>query len=447
MNWEQLLDRRRFGEPFSSTVEDPGARNPFERDQDRVLYSVEFRRLGGKTQVFPLPESDETHTRLTHSLEVASAGRSIGRLIGNRTNAGKAATPDEIGSIVSAACLAHDIGNPPFGHSGENAIGEYFTCGSGRRFFDALSDTQQVEIANYEGNAAGFRIVATHGADSQNFNGFGLTYATLGALLKYPRTAASTKSATLGASEKKYGIFASDLSLAEDVATEVGMIQRFDQQSWYRHPLAFAVEAADDICYRIIDLEDAYRLGLITYGLVEDLLAPLANRPDRGTGSSRLKDIADVGERVGYLRGKAIGALIYEVVDMFQHNELEILSGKFDHALTDEIDSRQSLREMKSAMNSHVYNTCEVIEVEAAGFEVLGGLLDLFLAATIEHPQSMRSTKVVQLMGSSSYNGRWIKPELRYDMMLSIAGLVGGMTDYAAIDLYRKLRGIELRTY
>jgi dGTPase len=449
MNWEQLLDNRRFGEPRRATEEDSDARTPFDRDQDRLLYSIEFRRLGGKTQVFPLPESDETHTRLTHTLEVASAGRSIGRLISQRTGAGKSknGSPESIGAIVSAACFAHDIGNPPFGHSGEAAIAEYFTIGRGQRFAENLSVQQREEIGSYEGNAAGFRIITTHGPSSNRFRGFGLTHATLGAFMKYPRTASAPKPEPSGASQKKYGMFEADSQSFDEIAEALGLLSRIDDGGWCRHPLAFAMEAADDLCYRIIDLEDAYRLRLIGYPLVESLLRSIAARGQWRVDESRLKAMRDDDERVGYLRAKAIGALIYEVVSAFEQNEGGMLAGTFDLPLTDVIDSTPDLAAMKDAMKENVYGLREVIEVEAAGFEVLGGLLDIFLTAVVEYPASVHANKVCRLMAASSYNSKWNESTGIYATLLSVAELVGGMTDYAAIDLYRKLKGIELPNY
>jgi len=308
MRWERLLSRRRLGTAPSAEVPD---RTAFQRDYDRLVFSSAFRRLQDKTQVFPLAESDYVRTRLTHSLEASCVGRSLGTLVGQALEESDR-LPDaigaaDVGAIVAAAGLAHDIGNPPFGHSGEDAIGHWFAHSeAGRRYLDQLDEAQAEELRRFEGNAQGFRVI-TRLQNPDSAGGLGLTCATLGAFSKYPRGAARSAAEREydGASNKKFGFFEAERGRFETVAAEVGLIPRRAGESWYRHPLAFLVEAADDICYHIVDLEDAFRLGHVTFAETEALLHAIA-----APRSGRLSAIQGEKEKIAYLRATAINALV-----------------------------------------------------------------------------------------------------------------------------------------
>ena len=281
MNWEKLLSRNRIGEPLNEDVQSLNGRSDFQRDFDRIVFCSAFRRLQDKTQVFPLPESDFVHTRLTHSLEVSCVGRSLGNFVGEkilqrRKKLRSLFTQFHFGEIVAAACLAHDIGNPPFGHSGEDAIAEYFKSGNGIQYKNILNKKQWSDISKFEGNAQGFRLV-TKLQNQYNKGGLRLTYAVLGALTKYPKESFTSSAAERVSNNiySKFGFFQSEKNLFKEVAQAVQLETKVSSTNnlwWNRHPLAFLVEAADDICYRIMDLEDGFRLGLLSFAETENFL-------------------------------------------------------------------------------------------------------------------------------------------------------------------------------
>ncbi|MFD2786381.1 dGTP triphosphohydrolase [Hymenobacter rubripertinctus] len=457
MRWAQLLSRRRYPEqPQLHVVTDaPPVRGAFVADYDRVVFSSAFRRLQRKTQVMPLPETDFVHTRLTHSLETACVGRSLGRLGGRllleETQGLAAELPHldaDFGDIVAAACLAHDIGNPPFGHSGEDALSAYFRSPAAEPFVRMLNAAQRADLQQFEGNAAGFRVLThTYAAHSSGSAGLGLTYATLGAFSKYPRpSVVAETNLTAGTSEKKHGYFQTEAARFQDVARELGLLPKPAGSAeaagfYHRHPLAFLVEAADDICYRIIDFEDGLRLGLIPcqpgLALLRDMLGDAPGR--RGSVEWR-----DWREELGYLRARLINRLVQQTARCFADQAPALLRGHFDQPLVQQLSCREQLREVDRLTVEHLYQSRPVLEIEAAGFEVLAGLLDAFLHATFDPQAGPRSRKLLQLLpGQFRATGPQAQASA-YEQIILLTDYIGGLTDQAALSLFRTIRGIDL---
>ncbi|KAA5543409.1 deoxyguanosinetriphosphate triphosphohydrolase [Adhaeribacter rhizoryzae] len=449
MHWEKLLSRKRYQNQVL-TSSDEWVRGEYQRDYDRIVFSSAFRRLQNKTQVMPLPESDFVHTRLTHSLETSCVGRSLGRLVGkqilqNYPNLSKTnqVNDSNIGDIVAAACLAHDIGNPPFGHSGEDAISAFFQSNEAQPFITELNDAQKADLQNFEGNASGFRILThTYPAQCNMPGGLRLTYTTLATFTKYPKESLPKLKGTANTSEKKYGFFQSEKDWFRIIADELGLLPKAtDNQVFYhRHPLAFLVEAADDICYRIIDFEDGCRLGLIPpeqgIGLLREILEETSERQSRLT-------FYDWREQLGYLRARIIDKLINETADIFIQNEAAILTGAYDKPLIGEVSVKAVLDKIKTLSVKEIYRNRPVLEIEAAGFEVLGGLLEVFLKAVFE-PSSRRHQKLLDLVPDQYLDVNRTISSNTYDRILRITDFISGLTDQAAISLYRKIKGISL---
>ncbi|MEJ2103526.1 MAG: deoxyguanosinetriphosphate triphosphohydrolase [Ignavibacteriaceae bacterium] len=448
MEWEKLLTDSRLEEKTSSKQKEHDGRSEFQKDFDRIVFSPAFRRLQDKTQVFPLPESDFVHTRLTHSLEVSCVGRSLGNLVGEtvierNTSLKNKFTKFHFGEIVAAACLAHDIGNPPFGHSGEDAIAEYFRSGNGQKFKSKVKDEKKwSDLIHYEGNAQGFRII-TKLQNPKVRGGLRLTFSTLAAVTKYPRESGikiESKS-LLNKVYRKYGFFQAEKDLFKEVAEETGLNCRKGLETywWCRHPLAFLVEAADDICYRVMDLEDGFRLGFVSFRDTEDLLMPLVNRKS-------LKGYKEIDEkdRIGYLRAIAISELVNELALVFLDEEKNILKGKFQNDLISEIKRANALKKIKDISIEKIYRSRGVIEREVAGYEVLGGLLDTFINSYNEAYKGKISSKnkaVYELLPKRITEEI---PDDLYLRLLRIIDFVSGMTDSLAVSLFRKIKGISL---
>lgn len=441
MNWVQLLT----GD--GSLGHGKSDRSAFERDYDRVVFSYPFRRLQDKTQVFPLPEQDFVHTRLTHSLEVSSVGRSLGKIVGEKilgrypelTEQGF--SQFDFGAIVSAACLTHDLGNPPFGHTGEQAISDYFRSHSNGLFFkDHVTEDEWEDLINFEGNAQGFRILT-----NKKYQGLKLTEPTLAAFTKYPRQSRIDNLQPNRRSQKKYGFFQTEKPAFQNLTDSLGMLELDTGISWCRHPLAFLVEAADDICYHIIDLEDGCRMGLVSEKETIELFAEILG--DRFI-PSKLEQIEGRDERIGLMRAVSIGLLIEQCAQVFLSNDNEILSGNFDHALTDLIPSRDILEEIIGVSIKKLYRSPIVLEIEAAGFEVLGGLLESLTTASHKYlfERSVMSRKeysVFSLLPDGLRNS--IAAEsTSYGMLRQIMDFVSGLTDRHAVGMYRKMKGISL---
>jgi len=457
MRWEKLLSTKILG--YDKNIQKNNAsydgRSAFQKDFDRVVFSSAFRRLQDKTQVFPLPESDFVHTRLTHSLEVSCVGRSLGNLVGEKIierhpGLKRNFTKFHFGEIVAAACLAHDIGNPPFGHSGEDAISDYFKTGNGKSLEAKINDEKKWnDLIKFEGNAQGFRIISQlQNPDVQG--GLRLTHATLATFTKYPKES-FLENNSISKSEikqpkiyKKFGFFQSEKNIFQNVAAEVGLTKKtLDKNSffWCRHPLAFLVEAADDICYRIMDLEDGSHLGLVSFKETEELMMPLIRK-----AKLKLYNTRDEKEKIGYLRAKAIALLVDQLAEAFLDNEEKILSGDFESELIGIISTRKALETIEHVSVEKIYSYKTVIEREAVGYEVLGGLLDIFVSALLDstNPQLSHRTKTIIKLFPQQFETVKNSDEDVYSRLLQITDFISGMTDTFAVSLYRKLKGISL---
>lgn len=444
MNWERLLSAKRWGYESRALGSQDEARSEFQRDYDRLIFSSPFRRLQNKTQVFPLPGSVFVHNRLTHSLEVASVGRSLGRLFYNEYKKRHPAVDrdipylQEVGNIVSAACLSHDLGNPAFGHSGEAAISRYFINGKGKEFESMVTPEEWADLIAFEGNANALRVL-THPFAGKDPNGFALTYSTLAGIVKYPCAAIDGHSKQVH-HLKKYGYFIADKSVFDKIATELGMLRDPQVASGYkRHPLVYLVEAADDICYNIIDLEDAHRLGILTYPQVEELLMPLC-----GVGEgmrARLSSLDDLDSRVSLLRAKAINTLIMACAEVFVEHQPEILAGRFTRSLMDAIEPeyQAAMGEIAAISIEKIYNAPSVIQIEVAGYKVMDGLLEEFIPAYLNQRKSHYDKKLLALMPRQFYT----QDESVYAKIRSVLDFVSGMTDLYAVELFRKIKGIS----
>ncbi|MCP5159473.1 MAG: deoxyguanosinetriphosphate triphosphohydrolase [Gammaproteobacteria bacterium] len=446
-DWNHLLSRARPG--LSQPQPDNEARTDFQRDFDRIVFSSAFRRLQDKTQVFPLSQSDYIRTRLTHSLEVSSVGRSLGAMVGDQVIARHGLQnvyPQDFGAVVAAACLAHDIGNPPFGHVGEDAIRLWFTTSrTGQAVLRSLTEAQRQDFLRFEGNAQGFRII-TRLQSPDNHGGMQLTCATLGAFTKYPRAAWLPADPPPGIAFRKFGFYQDDADLFAEIADQLGL-KPLVPGAWQRHPLAYLVEAADDICYRIIDVEDAFRLQLLRFEEVRDLLLPLTGEADRA--QHKMQFITRPKEKIEYLRAKAIGAIIDQAHRCFMDHEDAILTGAFTAELLDVIPAAEAMRALKDCGENQVYVSKPVVEVEAAGFEVLAGLLEAFITSVNDlsahgSHASPKSRMLIYLIPEQFAGiGRHPADDL-YRRVLAITDFVSGMTDSYAVALFKKLTGISL---
>jgi dGTPase len=427
MQWPQLLYPQRLGR---TQVEDLSvARTPFQRDFDRLIFSAAFRRLKDKTQVFSLSQNDYVRTRLIHSLEVASVGRSLGRVVGEKIiTQVEHITVADIGDIVAAACIAHDIGNPPFGHSGENAIRSGFQTWqkSVQKSQPALnlSPEQQADLENFEGNAQGFRILARLEIPHRS-GSLQLTCPTIAAFAKYPRQSQAGSTA-------KYGFFQADRELFATVAETVGLLPRGDG-AWCRHPLTFLVEAADDICYLIIDIEDGYQMGYLSFGEVVELLNKIACL------DISLEPGAEA-EQVMHLRAKSIDILVREVADNFLAHEAAMLRGEFEGDLLSLSSYRQTLATINEKARRSIFQHPHVVGVQIAGYEILGKLFMEF-ANALHQPENSKSQLVLQML-PIAYRPQ--ADEDSYQQLLRVTDFISGMTDSYATRLFQQFSGISL---
>lgn len=449
MSWTRLLSNKRLGQE-DNVHRRTDDRTEFQRDYDRLIFSAPFRRLQNKTQVFPLPGRIFVHNRLTHSLEVSSVGRSLGNDVSRQLLELHPELADthltELGAIVSAACLAHDLGNPPFGHSGERAIGTYFSEGKGQwlRDFvtfegDRLSPAQWNDLTHFEGNANAFRLL-THHFKGRRRGGFVMTYSTLASIVKYPF------SSDLAGSHQKFGFFESEREDFLKIADELGLIRLSSPEGTLRYarfPLVYLVEAADDICYEIMDLEDAHKLKILSTDRTKELLLAYFTDAQRQhiQESMERQGVEDVNEQVVYLRSCAINELEKACVKVFVDNEQQILAGQFEGSLIKHIEPR--LREAYKACEresySHIYHAKDVLDIELAGFRVMSFLIDLFVEAAT-HPERAYSSLLLNRV-SSQYD---IKAPRLYDRVMAVLDYISGMTDVYALDLYQKINGMSL---
>ncbi len=436
MDWQRLVSTKRLGREDEHT--DVGTRTEYLKDWDRLVYSSAFRRLQDKTQVFPLSDSDYVRTRLTHSIEVSSVGRSLGMQCGQficEKESSLQMDPQDFGNIVAAACLAHDIGNPPFGHSGETAI-QYWFNEKGALYLKEFGERERQDFLRFEGNAQGFRLI-TRLQNTHNHGGFQLTYAVLAAFGKYPRPSDLPKSKKI--SEKKFGYCADDAENFIAVAEGVGLVQKGDG-AFSRHPLAFLMEAADDVCYNIVDLEDGHRLGRISFDQAHDLLASIAFPPGKSESAS-YRQIDSNSGKVEYLRARAIGNIIESVVEVFKDSYAKIMDGQFEEDLVSRCKFAPQLAAIKQISISRIYTTPAVLEIEAAGFEILGGLLSKVVPAlfTPEADRSPVEKKIAEIVPKQFSQGA--SP---YQRLLGATDYISGMTDTFALSMFRRLYGMEL---
>ncbi len=449
VDWSCLLSKTRLGEQANTSPTMPG-RSEFQRDFDRIIFSSAFRRLQDKTQVFPLAESDYVRTRLTHSLEASSVGRSLGALVGAqlvdryRDLCDLGIGPADVGAIVAAACLAHDIGNPPFGHSGEDAIRLFFANHEkGRQMLAELTQEECADFLQFEGNAQGFRVL-TRLQSPDNEGGLQLTCATLGAFTKYPRAAHHERLPKL-ISMRKHGYLMAEAAHFETVARTVGLRRRMNG-AFFRHPLAFLVEAADDICYHVVDVEDAYRLGILRYSDVKGVLSDIIGGEERL--AARLARMTDDKARIAYLRARAINTLVEQAAQRFLEVERHLRVGEMDEPLLASVPAAEGLAHLRQLGETHVYMAPPVVEIEVAGFEVLAGLLAVFGQAIEAHAHGRldpRERMRLKLIPAQFLPPEGAPPLAPYERLLRLTDFVSGMTDSYAVSLYQKVTGISLR--
>ena len=442
MEWIKLISNKRFGQEHKH-AERHDDRSEFKRDYDRLIFSSAFRRLQNKTQVFPLPGSIFVHNRLTHSLEVASVGMSIGndisRWVIQKQPDLKDTLVEEIGTIVSAACLAHDLGNPPFGHSGEKAIQTFFSEGPGLKIKPMVSSEFWDDITHFEGNANAFRIL-THRFKGRRQGGFVMTYSMLASIVKYPFAS------SLAGNHGKFGFFASEAESYKKIADELGISCKSapgEPLKYARHPLVYMVEAADDICYEIMDIEDSHKLKILSYAETEHLLLSFFDEDIQQKIRQRIIDeeLTDENEKVVYMRASVIGKLENECVAAFLAHEEEILAGTFEGSLIDHISERQkkAYQECEKISYSKIYQSKPVLDIELSGYQIMATLMKVFIEAAV-NPSRFYSKQLLRRV-SSQYD---IENENLEERIMAVLDYISGMTDIYALDIYQKINGISL---
>ncbi len=435
MDWHKLISNKRLGQE-EMHYKRKDDRTEFKRDYDRLIFSAPFRRLQNKTQVFPLPGSIFVHNRLTHSLEVASVGRSLGdgvaRKLLEKYPELASTHIHEIGDIVSAACLAHDMGNPPFGHSGEKAIATYFSEGDGLKYRPLLTEEQWNDLTHYEGNANAFRLL-THQFEGRRKGGFVMTYSTLASIVKYPFTSSHA------GKKQKFGFFATEAETYRRIADELGIVQKDSEGKVFaRYPLVYLVEAADDICYEIMDIEDAHKLKIISTTETKELLLQFFDESHKEHIRSIWAEIDDINEQIVYLRSSVIGLLIKECVNAFIRNEEAILKGEFNEPLIKHVTPHvsEAYRQCEQLSFKRIYRSKDVVDIELAGYKIISTLIDLFTTAAMNPDKAY--SKLLLNRVSSQYEVH--SPDV-YTRIMAVLDFVSGMTDVFALDLFRKING------
>ncbi|GFI38564.1 deoxyguanosinetriphosphate triphosphohydrolase [Muribaculaceae bacterium] len=437
MNWNQLICDKRLGmEEFHDDRHH--TRSDFQRDYDRLIFSSPFRRLQNKTQVFPLPGSIFVHNRLTHSLEVSSVGRSMGNEIALRLRDKYASVSwtqklDCLRDIVAAACLCHDLGNPPFGHSGEKTISTYFSEGNGQALKEQVGNREWADLINFEGNANSFRLL-THRFKGRRNGGMAMTYSSLASIVKYPYS-------SLHAGEKgKFGFFSSEEEIFRRVATQLGMPET-DSGKFARHPLVYVTEAADDICYQIMDLEDAHKLKIIGLQEVVELLLGFFGSTDKERMQRMMNHLDDPNEKIAYLRSNAIGAMVVDCADVFSKNEETILAGEFRGTLVDNMNPRlkDAYAKCSATAWNKIYCAPEVVDIELAGNRIITYLLDTLMDAVMNPDKNYSRLLLNIIPGQYDTSASTL-----YERIQSVLDHISGMTDVYALDLFRKLNGHSL---
>lgn len=442
MDWLQLISNKRLGQEDRNPLRHDD-RSEFKRDGDRLIYSAPFRRLQNKTQVFPLPGSIFVHNRLTHSLEVSSLGKSLGddvaRKLTEKHPELRGSLFEEIGTIVQTAGLAHDMGNPPFGHSGEKAIQTYFTEGEGSYLKDMVSEPFWSDMTHFEGNANAFRLL-THRFVGRRPGGYAMTYATLASIVKYPF------SSSLAGKHGKFGFFQSEAPTFQKIADELGLICKNahgSQLAYSRHPLVYLMEAADDICYEIMDIEDSHKLKILTFDETADLLLGFFDEPTRQSIMQRLKDegVTDRNEQVVYMRACAVGKLESECVKTFVEHEQDILNGTFSGSLIGNMEApeRKAYEQCSKVSFDKIYQSKPVLDVELSGYKIMETLMQALIDAAV-HPEKFHSQQLIKRF-SSQYDIHSDNLETR---IMAAVDYISGMTDVYALDVYQKINGIAL---
>lgn len=442
MEWGRLINDKRFGLEHYHDPKKSAIRSDFRRDYDRLVFSSPFRRLQNKTQVFPLPGSIFVHNRLTHSMEVACVGKSMADAISSALRAKYADMPwrdalSDIGDIVAAACLAHDLGNPPFGHSGEKAISAFFSEGAGRVLESMLTRPQWLDLVNFEGNANAFRVL-THQFNGRRPGGFAMTYSMLASIVKYPYDSSH-------AGEKgKFGFFTSERESYQRVATELGIEQKPQADGslvYARHPLVYIVEAADDICYEVMDMEDAHKLRILSTAEVTEVLLGYFDDDRRDHICRIMQGISDPNEKISYMRSCVIGILVQRCAEAFLANEDAILAGDFDKPLMNCIPDleRRGYERSCEVSFSRIYNVREVVDIDLAGNRIITFLLEKLTEAVLNPGLYYSGLLLSQV--PEQYD---VRADALYDRVLAVVDHVSAMTDVYALDLYRKLCGHSL---
>ena len=442
MNWQQLISNKRLGQETRHTQRHDD-RSEFKRDYDRLIFSAPFRRMQNKTQVFPLPGSIFVHNRLTHSLEVASVGMSLGNDVARELcvkHPELAGTLfEEIGTIVSAACLAHDMGNPPFGHSGEKAIQAFFREGKGMELREKVRPEMWDDLTHFEGNANAFRLLA-HRFHGRREGGFVMTYSTLASIVKYPH------SSSLAGKKGKFGFFCFEEPYFRRIADDLGMTRLSadgEPLRYPRHPLVYLVEAADDICYEIMDIEDAHKLRILSFDETMELLLGFFDATTRERILGRIDDegITDNNEKVVYLRACVIGCLEHECARAFVEHEAEILGGTFEGTLIGSVDKdvRDAYRRCSDLSVRRIYNSKPVLDVELSGYKIMETLMDALTEAAVS-PDKFHSEQLRKRF-SNQYDINSDDFETR---LMAVIDFISGMTDVFALDIYQKIQGISL---
>ena len=437
MNWNSLLSAEREYREYKKT----DIRNAFQRDYDRIIFSNIFRRLQNKTQVFPLPGSRMVHNRLTHSLEVASVGRSIARIVSKNLceKFGKEFLNEiyDIDTIVSSACLAHDLGNPPFGHSGEETISSYFIDGPGKDLKEMMLEEQWSDLISFEGNANAFRQL-THQFAGRRQGGMSLTYATLATLIKYPYPSSHDHK------KKKYNIFHSEIETFKKVMDGCGIICLDEEKNVYsRHPLSYMMEAADDICYLILDMEDAHKRGIVSTHEIEKHFLSFFKEEEKWFFERKdtiYSTVTDYNERMSFLRATVINKLVDCVANVFTDNYDDIMNGCFKKSLVSHLPEfeKNALEECRDFSQNNIYRHPSVIKVELTGFNIIGELTDEFVQAVL-HPEKVYNKKLISLIPEQFKSDK----KDTYSQIQVALDYISNMTDLYAVQLYKDLRGME----
>lgn len=438
MNWDKLLSVKRFGLE-DRLIDELHDRTQFQRDFDRLIFSSPFRRLQDKTQVFALPGSVFVHNRLTHSLEVSSVGRSLGNMAAKFLRERRYSDSpllEEIGSVVATACLAHDLGNPPFGHSGESAMSHYFSNGKGRELQKLVSAKEWLDLTHFEGNANALRLL-THQFRGRRKGGFSLTYTSVASVIKYPFPSGAHPKG-----KNKYGYFQSEKGHFEQIVNELGL-KSLGNDRFARHPLVYLVEVADDICYQFMDIEDSHKLKILTTEEVKELFLNFMPEPkQRQRFNEVCLEVTDLNEQIAYLRASVISILVKECVKVFIDNQEAILKGEFEKPLIDFLPENllEAMRNCEKTAFDKIYRHPSVVEVEIAGYKILGSLLSEFVEAVL-NPDDYYSGMILPFIPEQN---RVNKEDTVYYKVLSVLDFISGMTDVYALDLYRKIQGTGL---